>query len=808
MLRRTNLLRGVTPNLTTTRKAASMMSYFPTAATTAKRTHGTDNENHTLGNLLTKITQANKIQDYDIVKAKFTHLVQHNIPLIEEQKRQLLQIAAMDTTGRLFNILVKHSQLAALESNGNNMFHFGAASGFTGSIDTLADMGVARDQLNEYGETPLFTAIRHGQVEFVKKWLETYGGTNNTIKVDNNGKVLELDLLGYAVLHHQSEMLAMLLEHPEVQISDRIGITLKLAVWSKSNFMLGLLSMSEKLLAYHVQHRIPVAKAVCFATAIGNRNALKILAKQFPEAFQRPDSRYSPLHRAVESKQPVHEIIKTINCLLRIGANARSLNQDDLDIGLYVATLRAQSTSKEDKAKYERISNRFKSHAARTQNTQYNAVQYRPGDIRALVFSGGGPKGVAYVGIIEQLTSLMRGDTANLARIERVAGTSAGSIVACLIAVGYTASDLRQELLTTSILDFIDSKTAQDILSTVEHHQGIFATFLQAFLSYCDGDTRADFTQAIKNLNNAHGLCAGDTFHAWIEECVRKKVKEVTGQDIPYLTFGELHKLREKHKTLKELHVVATDLSNPAPKIRTFSSEDPGSANIIISYAIRASMSIPGLFTIASDYIKVERDGVPYAQRVDGTYNVDGGLVRNRPLDIFDRSRYVVAGLPEKQRDYPIFNERVVGFTLNTTANGDGRVIMQESATIAGHADYLKRLASTFTKAEILLMKSEFNDARTIAVDCGSANLLSFHLTETEKSELIAGGANSVSAFFKGIENSDEAIDDDVVENYVPPVNTNPAHQSSGVDLALRSKNPIPLLTPEFFDEVHDRGLP
>ncbi len=54
-----------------------------------------------------------------------------------------------------------------------------------------------------------------------------------------------------------------------------------------------------------------------------------------------------------------------------------------------------------------------------------------------LVFEGGGVKGIAYVGALEVLEK-----EGILGSIERVAGTSAGAMVAVLVALGYTATEL------------------------------------------------------------------------------------------------------------------------------------------------------------------------------------------------------------------------------------------------------------------------------------------------------------------------------------------------------------------------------
>src|SRR5918997_6642493 len=68
-----------------------------------------------------------------------------------------------------------------------------------------------------------------------------------------------------------------------------------------------------------------------------------------------------------------------------------------------------------------------------------------------LVFEGGGVKGIGLVGAYAALED--RGWEPQC-----VAGTSAGAIVAALVAAGYTAEELKQELLDLRFRDFKDEE--------------------------------------------------------------------------------------------------------------------------------------------------------------------------------------------------------------------------------------------------------------------------------------------------------------------------------------------------------------
>jgi NTE family protein len=70
-----------------------------------------------------------------------------------------------------------------------------------------------------------------------------------------------------------------------------------------------------------------------------------------------------------------------------------------------------------------------------------------------LVFQGGGVKGIAYAGALQVLES--RGI---LAQIERVAGTSAGAITACLVSLRYDAAYITKTIKTLNFKSFEDKE--------------------------------------------------------------------------------------------------------------------------------------------------------------------------------------------------------------------------------------------------------------------------------------------------------------------------------------------------------------
>ncbi|WP_251551345.1 patatin-like phospholipase family protein [Neobacillus muris] len=192
------------------------------------------------------------------------------------------------------------------------------------------------------------------------------------------------------------------------------------------------------------------------------------------------------------------------------------------------------------------------------------------------VFSGGGIKGFALIGAFEEIES--RG-----LQFVRLAGTSAGSIIAALIAAGYTSKEMYQlvdELDLSQMLDarktFIPSKIAKWLL-----------------------------------LYWKLGLYKGNELEKWIKGMLEKKGLR-TFSDLPPQT----------------LRVVVSDLSNGQMAVLPDDLErygiSPGSFSI--AKAIRMSCSVPYFF----EPVKMRSyDGLNII--------VDGGVLSNFPMWLFDK---------------------------------------------------------------------------------------------------------------------------------------------------------------------------
>ena len=211
--------------------------------------------------------------------------------------------------------------------------------------------------------------------------------------------------------------------------------------------------------------------------------------------------------------------------------------------------------------------------------------------IKNLVFEGAGIRGIAYAGAVKILET-----EKILPQVEKVGGTSAGAITAMMIALGYTSQEV------------------QDVLSQTKFHKFNDGKFL--------------FFGGIHRMRKTYGWYRGKKFTKWIENLIEQKTNN---KDI---TFLELHELG-----FKDLYAVGTCLNQQ--KMMVFSRET--FPQMKIKDAIRISMSIPLYFQA----VFIDKTGNVFSkQNKNGTLDivVDGGIIGNFPIEIFDAIEKDAAG--------------------------------------------------------------------------------------------------------------------------------------------------------------------
>lgn len=315
-----------------------------------------------------------------------------------------------------------------------------------------------------------------------------------------------------------------------------------------------------------------------------------------------------------------------------------------------------------------------------------------------LVLEGGGVKGVALVGA---LTAFARAGY----RFERIAGTSAGAIAGAVAAAMERAGEpvVRLEEVAATL----DNRRLRD--------RGTVAAPLAALGL---GPLVDGLAIALED-----GIFEGDYLTGWLRGVLR---------DLGVVTFGDLALPADSGAGLPEGHryrlvVTASDLSRQRlarlPWDYPEYGLDPDEQRV--ADAVRASASMPFYF----EPVRLQADPARGVSTL-----VDGGLLSNFPIAIFDRTD----GEPPR---WPTFGVRLSGRT--------GRGGRAEAVT--GPIALARALIETMLNADdAQSMSDPCNAERSVFIDTSTVSAVDFGIDAGQRQELVDAGRRAVEAFLRG----------------------------------------------------------
>lgn len=298
------------------------------------------------------------------------------------------------------------------------------------------------------------------------------------------------------------------------------------------------------------------------------------------------------------------------------------------------------------------------------------------------VFEGGGIRGLAHVGALKVAEEQGY-------RWQHVAGTSAGAIIAALVAAGYTADELYQIMKTFDFKRFMDTPDSL-----------LFPLF-----------------RVVKLLTKG-GLHSGAYIETFMRERLREKKKE---------TFGDLlipGQEQNPDPFLRyRLTVIASDITTGRmirlPQDAHLYGIEPN--DLEVARAIRMSASFPFFFVPVP---LRHRDG--FDCRI-----VDGGLLSGLPLFLFEH-----LGVPP---DIPTF-----GFSVSDHSPPRLEGKHQKSGIIS----LLTSLLTTMLNAHDKVSFDNATYVRTISIPTDGVGMIQFTLTPGEAEQLYVNGQKAAEAFF------------------------------------------------------------
>jgi NTE family protein len=325
-----------------------------------------------------------------------------------------------------------------------------------------------------------------------------------------------------------------------------------------------------------------------------------------------------------------------------------------------------------------------------------------PYHFRNLVFEGGGVKGIAYVGALGVLEQ-----KEILKDIVRVGGTSAGAINAVLVGLNFSVAEVKEVMGRLNFRRFMDDSW------------GVL--------------------RDSKRLLTDFGWYKGDFFREWIGKLIEQKTGNANA------TFLEVH--GQQGKGFREMFFVGTNLSTRFGEVFSFEH----TPRMCIADAVRISMSIP-LFFAAKRSLR-------------GDVYVDGGVLDNYPIKLFDREKYIENfsaptdyydahndNLKKTGKDISsyVYNQETLGFRLDSA---------KEIAVFRDQAEPEHRKIDDFFSYTWGLVETVlgFQDSlhlhsddwhRTIYIDTLGVKTTEFDLSDERKEELAKSGTENTEKYF------------------------------------------------------------
>jgi len=305
------------------------------------------------------------------------------------------------------------------------------------------------------------------------------------------------------------------------------------------------------------------------------------------------------------------------------------------------------------------------------------------------VFEGGGVRGAAHSGAYQAAKELG-------IQFERLAGTSAGSIVASLIAAGGSPDHISNILMQTDIASLLSPPLEEDAIYKNDNKY-IKATILLPFKKL----------KPYKDILRYSGMHSSLKIQDWIEAKLLELVK-------PYRQPGTMGNVLFNELKIP-LHIVATNLSTGLPQV--WSTETTPEESV--AYAVRCSCSIPFFFQAIGN---------------KNSILVDGGVVSNLPSFVFSKLL----------NDMSLYTKRpnIINFRLVQN--------LSELEKTNNIIDYLKKISNAIVSGGTEVQKTLQTSTYNIIIKTGDIGSTDFHkMTAKSKKILHDAGRIAVHEFIE-----------------------------------------------------------
>ncbi|WP_054739320.1 patatin-like phospholipase family protein [Cellulosilyticum ruminicola] len=225
-----------------------------------------------------------------------------------------------------------------------------------------------------------------------------------------------------------------------------------------------------------------------------------------------------------------------------------------------------------------------------------------------LVFSGGGVLGIAYIGLLHSLY-----EHHIIEDIQRVAGTSAGAITACLTSFNLSFDELK------SLADSLDYTNIP--LKDASDGEKIFSNSVK------EPDRFFDNFDCVYRFLKHYGWYSSNYFYNWIKAQIANQFNPLL--KLPPYTFADFKdtQLHKDERPFKDLYMIGTDITNGSYSIFSYET----TPTMEVAEAVRISMSIPLFFEC------IQSSSAAASPKTSSHIYSDGGLLYTYPINLFDK---------------------------------------------------------------------------------------------------------------------------------------------------------------------------
>ncbi|GAB4578678.1 MAG: patatin-like phospholipase family protein [Anaerolineales bacterium] len=323
-----------------------------------------------------------------------------------------------------------------------------------------------------------------------------------------------------------------------------------------------------------------------------------------------------------------------------------------------------------------------------------------------LVFQGGGVKTFTYHGALEVLETYQI-----LSEIERVAGTSAGAVLAMLVCFRLSAAE------TIALLRQVDYEkipgTRAARLPEWAHRVPLPEEQVTWLIQRMDTLTR---------LYRAYGWYTHDYAYNWLMETIAQFC-----QGNGRATFQEF-----RDRGFRDLYIPAANLSTHQA-VYFCADETP---QVAVADAVLMSATLPLFFEA------LQFDGKQFGQ---GDFYADGGLVANYPLQLFDTPQF---GKHSRHYMHGV-NWETLGCRVYSPPD-----CPPISKPITNLLTYMQNMVETLGMAQNIAFNHNLVDQmRTININDCCVSVTDFHIRPTEDNpkylELVESGREAAHAYLE-----------------------------------------------------------